>query len=72
MITYTDWVILNLEGHLDPIRITTQLAVSCYLYKSLESFKGDAESTIMKAKQEEKTQDHTLSRLRRALITNDH
>jgi hypothetical protein len=54
-------LLLNLEGHLDPARITTQLGVSCYLYKSLESLEEDEESMIKKAKQQEQQEKHMIT-----------
>jgi hypothetical protein len=55
-------LLLNLVGDSDPARITTQLGVSCYLYKSFEGLEGDEESTIKKPSQRAtKDQNVTLS-----------
>jgi hypothetical protein len=67
-------LLFNLEGHLDPARITTHLGVSCYLYKWTRIRRGgrkdDQENQPQRATR--KTQGHTLSSLSKALITKDY
>jgi hypothetical protein len=58
-------------GHLDPIRTTTQLVSLAFDYKSLENKNGKEESTIAKAKRQERQITHGSLSLK-SLITNDH
>jgi hypothetical protein len=50
--------LLNQTGHLDPSQGPPQLGVSCFDYKSLENKTGKEESTIAKAKQQERQISH--------------
>jgi hypothetical protein len=58
-------------GHLDPTRTTTQLVSLAFDYKSLENKNGKEESTIAKAKRQERQITHGSLSLK-SLITNDH
>jgi hypothetical protein len=65
--------LLNQTGHLDPSQGPPQLDVFCFDYKWLENKKEEEESTIAKAKQQERQISHgSLSRSLKSLITNDH
>jgi hypothetical protein len=65
--------LLNQTGHLDPSQGPPQLGVSCFDYKCLENKKEEEESTIAKAKQQERQKYHTNHSLSlKLLITNDH
>ena len=63
--------LLNQTGHLDPSQGPPQLGVSCFDYKCLENKKEEEESTIAKAKQQERQIIHRSLSLK-SLITNDH
>jgi hypothetical protein len=60
-------------GHLDPSQGPPQLGVSCFDYNCLENENGEEESTIAKAKRQERQITHgSLSLSLKSLITNDH
>jgi hypothetical protein len=65
--------LLNQTGHLDPHKDNYKLSVSCFDYKCLENKNGEEESTITKAKRQERQITHrSLSLSLKSLITNDH
>jgi hypothetical protein len=65
--------LLNQTGHLDPTRITTHLVSLALITSHLRIRMGIEESTIAKAKRQERQITHeSLSLSLKSLITNDH
>jgi hypothetical protein len=63
--------LLNQTDHLDPLQGPPQLGVSFFDYKCLENKNGEEESTIAKAKRQERQITHRSLSLK-SLINNDH